>query len=121
MPDKDYLKEYGDIQRDFGTLFQVVKDVQETLKRIESSEKAFMRETKVTYATKRELIIVHDIALDTKNTIDKELPAIKEELRRASSIFGIGSKIGKFFVFVTQVALTSFVTLIVAYYWAHIV
>lgn len=121
MPSSKYVKEYGDIQRDFGTLFQVVKDTQKTLESVETTQRVLLMDLTEKYATKAEVNQLRETITNHKTHTDAEITVIKNELSLASSIFGIGSKVGKFFVFIMQVALTSFVSLIVGYYFANII
>lgn len=113
--------EYGAIQRDIGTLFQMVVGIKETVDRVEENQGISLSEMKVIYATKAELDAVTLIASSTKKGFDDVMPMIKKELERANSVFGFGSKVGKFLSVGFQIVLTCIVTLGTTYLWAKIV
>lgn len=113
--------EYGAIQRDMGTLFQMIEGIKETVERVEINQGNSLSEMKVIYATKIELDMVMRIASSTKTCVDEEMPKIKKELERANSVFGFGSKVGKFFAVGFQIILTCVITLGTTYLWTRIV
>lgn len=114
MASKQSIVDNGAIQRDLGTLFQLAKDIQSTVVRVEQNQKDTVNEMKVVYATKLELDQVKNIAEKTSKKVEEELPKITEQIKKANSIFGIGSRIGKVFLLVLQSGLTTLVTLYIS-------
>lgn len=111
--------QYGEVQWNFGTLFSMVQNIETNVKSLVDNHSVYVASVARDYATKQELLAVQEIATTTRNQIKEELQPIKAHVEMSSKILGNSTKLGKFVSRTLQTALTSFVTLVVAYYFSH--
>lgn len=111
--------QYGEVQWNFGTLFSMVQNIEADVKSLVQNHSVYVASVARDYATKQELLAVQEIATTTRNQIKEELQPIKAYVEMSSKILGNSTKLGKFVSRTLQTALTSFVTLVVAYYFSR--
>lgn len=111
--------QYGEVQWNFGTLFSMVQNIEADVKSLVQNHSVYVASVARDYATKQELLAVQEIATTTRNQIKEELQPIKAHVEMSSKILGNSTKLGKFVSRTLQTALTSFVTLVVAYYFSR--
>jgi uncharacterized protein YicC (UPF0701 family) len=111
--------QYGEVQWNFGTLFTMVQNIEKNVTSLVNNHSTYVASVARDYATKQELLAVQTIATTTRALIQDELGPIKTHVERSNKILGNGTKLGKFVSRTLQTALTSFITLVVAYYFSH--
>lgn len=119
MPAKLPKDHYGDVQWNMGTLFTMVQNIEQNVNSLVVNHREYVASVARDYATKQELIAVHNLATTTRSLIQNELEPIKQHVEKSEKVMSSGSKVSKFLIRTVQTAFTSLITLVVAYYFTH--
>jgi predicted metalloendopeptidase len=111
--------QYGEVQWNFGSLFSMVQNIEANVKSLVDNHSVYVASVARDYATKQELIAVHNLATTTRSLIQNELEPIKQHVEKSEKVMSSGSKVSKFLIRTVQTAFTSLITLVVAYYFTH--
>lgn len=119
MPAKLPKDHYGDVQWNMGTLFTMVQNIEQNVNSLVVNHREYVASVARDYATKQELIAVHNLATTTRSLIQNELEPIKQHVEKSEKVMSSGSKVSKFLIRTVHTAFTSLITLVVAYYFTH--
>lgn len=119
MPAKLPKDHYGDVQWNMGTLFTMVQNIEQNVNSLVVNHREYVASVARDYATKQELIAVHNLATTTRSLIQNELEPIKQHVEKSKKVMSSGSKVSKFLIRTVHTAFTSLITLVVAYYFTH--
>lgn len=111
--------QYGEVQWNFGSLFSMVQNIEANVKSLVDNHSVYVASVARDYATKQELLAVQEIANNTRSQIMEELTPIKKHVETSSKLISNSTVLGKFISHALQTALTSFITLLVAYYFTN--
>jgi uncharacterized protein YicC (UPF0701 family) len=111
--------QYGDVQWNMGTLFTMVQNIEQNVNSLVVNHREYVASVARDYATKQELIAVHNLATTTRSLIQNELEPIKQHVEKSKKVMSSGSKVSKFLIRTVHTAFTSLITLVVAYYFTH--
>lgn len=111
--------QYGEVQWNFGTLFSMVQNIEANVKSLVDNHSEYVASAARDYATKQELLAVQEIANNTRSQIMEELTPIKKHVETSSKLISNSTVLGKFISRSLHTALTSFITLLVAYYFTN--